>query len=224
MSNFTHKKYENFLPNQVAGVLKSLTNTLLTGHQDASTVWTSPDGIERTFLPPDVLSAFKNSNNSGKWHPWYTNFSWDEKLNEHKSSPKLVLCHNLKNTMPGRWCENEIIQAVEEKCPGYTPILCQIFVWTEGSYIFWHDDSARGRDGAVTIYLNQKWNQFDGGQLCYHPKNKPKTAENMVTVTPAWNTAVFLESGTMHRTTPVIGDKVRTSIQIWLKKKKKILG
>lgn len=214
-----HEQFNNFLPEEVANQLKLLTNHLLT-KGDLAGKWTSPEGIESSIVPPDMVLE----SNTNKNHPWYTNLIWDPNLNEHKSSPKIILCHNLQNTMPGRWCENHIRETVSKKCPGYEVSLSQIFVWTEGSYIWWHDDSAPGRDGAVTIYLNRRWDVTDGGQLCYYPMDKKRDKKNMLQVTPSWNTAVFLKAGSPHRTIPVIGDNIRTSVQIWLHKKKTIIS
>ena len=84
---------------------------------------------------------------------------------------------------------------------------------TNGSWINWHRDISKEREGAITVYLNTEWDIDHGGDFIY------KTDfDQMQRLTPSFNTAMFIRGEVDHRTTPVIGHHLRKSLQVWLKK------
>lgn len=226
--NYNNKVFDSFLPIDLARACNDLTNHLLI--ESAEKLKSSKYSDHKNTYP--ILWDHYLEKNSLSFHPWYTNFSWAPTLNEGKSSPPPVLCHNLTQTRWGTHILQELVHIVEKKVPGETISIAQIFVWTKGSSIWWHDDSSPDRSGAVTIYLNSEWDFVNGGHLIYVPKDKwkerrqhpPPNYPDQKIITPAFNHAVYIEAGTWHRTTEVTGDNVRKSIQIWLKKKNKIIN
>jgi len=226
--NFNNKTFDSFLPVELAAACNDLTNFLLSSNSEQMRGAKYSD--EKNTYP--ILWDKDLDKKSLPFHPWYTNFSWDPPLNEMRSSPPPVLCHNFLCTRWGTHILQEINHVVEKKIPGSTISIAQFFVWTKGSSIWWHDDSAPDRSGAVTIYLNNTWDFVNGGHLIYVPKDKwqertrcpPPNHPDQIIVTPAFNHAVYIEAATWHRTTEVTGDNIRKSIQIWLKEKPKIIN
>ena len=73
-----------------------------------------------------------------------------------------------------------------------------LYAWEHGSYIPWHDDGHHG-GGAVTVYLNDRWDAEWGGHFLY------RTPEGVVAepVVPRFNRGVRNGSALLHGTTVV---------------------
>jgi hypothetical protein len=88
-----------------------------------------------------------------------------------------------------------------------------IYVWMPGSYIPYHSDAKYSK--AVTVYLNEEWGFNDGGFFTWREPND----EDWVCVIPHFNLGIVNAFGLEHGTTPVTSDKLRVTVQIFLKKK-----
>jgi hypothetical protein len=73
-----------------------------------------------------------------------------------------------------------------------------LYAWEHGSYIPWHDDGHHG-GGAVTVYLNDRWDAAWGGHFLY------RTADGTVAepVIPRFNCGIRNGSALKHCTTVV---------------------
>jgi len=72
------------------------------------------------------------------------------------------------------------------------------YAWEHGSYIPWHDDSHHG-GGAVTVYLNDRWEAEWGGHFLYRLPGGAVAAP----VIPSFNRGVMNGSALQHSTTVV---------------------
>jgi Rps23 Pro-64 3,4-dihydroxylase Tpa1-like proline 4-hydroxylase len=91
-----------------------------------------------------------------------------------------------------------------------------IHFWPKLSYITWHNDS--GYKGALTIYLNKKWDSNWGGYLMYEENNEIKA------IKPEYNLGILQENGVSHCVSTInVNADVRISIQVFLNKTKKML-
>ena len=79
-----------------------------------------------------------------------------------------------------------------------------------GSYMGWHQEG-QGYTGALSIYLNEKWDIQWGGYFCYEDDDGTYKLE-----IPKFNKAVFQKAKTLHCTTPVYENaNIRKSIQVF---------
>lgn len=89
-----------------------------------------------------------------------------------------------------------------------------LYAWEHGSYIPWHDDGHHA-GGAVTVYLNDRWDPEWGGHFLY------KTIEGTVApaVVPRFNRGVCNGSALPHCTTLVeaTAPEPRFTLQVFSK-------
>jgi hypothetical protein len=79
-----------------------------------------------------------------------------------------------------------------------------------GSFMGWHQER-NDYTGALSIYLNMKWDIQWGGYFCYKDDDDTYKLE-----IPKFNKAVFQKAGTLHCTTPVYENApIRKSIQVF---------
>jgi hypothetical protein len=87
------------------------------------------------------------------------------------------------------------------------------YYWTRFSYIPWHNDGLH--DFALTIHLNEKWDENYGGWFLYEENG------GVSAILPKRNMGVFQKGGIRHCTTPVHYDgNLRRTIQVFLSAKK----
>jgi|13_taG_2_1085334.scaffolds.fasta_scaffold19015_5 hypothetical protein len=174
----------------------------------------------------DAASSYCDHLINSDKHVWSTNYGWlkGKETGTH-SNPRLeryenlVLVHRIVESNPKLY-EN-ILLDIQKHYPNLepeTPEACQFFVWTGGSRIEWHMDfkahlEKNRRAGAITIYLNRKWDLEWGGDFLY--KNQQGKVER---VTPDYNKAVHI-GAVDHRSTIINGRHFRKCIQIFVKER-----
>lgn len=176
--------------------------------------------IQENFLPTDLAQTISSYSGAlmHKTEPvFYTNYAWtSDSVESNKDRyERLVLIHDLKVGNPE--LNQQVCNAVNMQLDDYKVHNDTIFIylWTNMSRIEWHNDSKTrsSRCGAVTVYLNQRWDLEWGGDFLY------KDEDNEVhRISPSFNKGVFI-TDLEHRTTPVIGKKIRKTLQIWLEPK-----
>lgn len=173
--------------------------------------------VQENFLPTELAeytSAYSGSLLHKTSPVFYTNYAWAPNSVDSKQDryDRLVLVHDLK--VGDSDLNSKICAAVNEKLDGYRVHndTIYIYLWTNMSRIEWHNDShaKSSRCGAVTIYLNQNWELEWGGDFLYKD-----TDNNVQRISPSFNKGVFI-TDIEHRTTPVIGKKIRKTLQIWI--------
>ena len=137
--------------------------------------------------------------------------SWNENL-VVSNSP--VLMKALDN-------DNKIAQMVISKIKNIFDVQKEddkfsvnIFYWTPGSGINWHDDisSDGNQRTAVTIYMNEEWDTDYGGFMVYEDETGFVHA-----VPPSPNSAVYVENNPRHSVSKTTEDApVRMSIQVFI--------
>ena len=144
-----------------------------------------------------------------------TNFTtsttfWDDYLIGN-STP--IIIYQFTDT--DRQMFNLLKKEIEDKIPYYVTDL-KIYFWPKQSYITWHNDGLY--KGALTVYLNEKWDENWGGYFMYEDEGEIKA------IKPKKNLGVYLNGGTKHCVTTVhsISD-MRVSLQCFLNKEKKVL-
>ena len=152
---------------------------------------------------------------------WSTNWAWAR--GDHKSIHNtklerynnLVLVHRIFESNEELYWK--ILNDIKKLYPSLepeTPTAMQYFVWTGGSNIEWHCDFKKDidpakRSGAITIYLNRKWDLEWGGDFLYKDENN-----EVQRVTPEYNRAVVIGQ-VDHRSTMIHGRRFRKCIQIF---------
>jgi hypothetical protein len=87
-----------------------------------------------------------------------------------------------------------------------------LYYWTRFSYIPWHTDE--NHDGALTVYLNEEWQDDWGGYFLYKENKEIKA------IVPKPNFALLQQGGLHHATTPVnLSGGIRITLQTFLRKK-----
>jgi Rps23 Pro-64 3,4-dihydroxylase Tpa1-like proline 4-hydroxylase len=86
----------------------------------------------------------------------------------------------------------------------------QYYEWNQLSQISWHNDD--GKKGAITVYLNDRWDPDWGGFFCWQDNS-----ENMHLHVPQFNSAIVVR-GNPHHHVSLINPyaPVRKTLQIWL--------
>lgn len=146
----------------------------------------------------------------------YTNLSWEKNPNMNLDRfQKIILCHDIHRF--DTVLTEMILCELENNLPGYKAYkdMLHLYYWTNGACIEWHSDGI-GEDkrvGALTVYLNKKWEPEWGGDFLY--KNQDGTETHRIT--PEENKGVFI-TDVLHRTTPVYTNNVRKCLQVWLEK------
>ena len=78
------------------------------------------------------------------------------------------------------------------------------------SYIPWHDDGSRGERRAVTIYLNEYWDQNWGGCFAFQSNNEINCVQ------PKYNIGLVVDSGVYHSVFSTTMDApIRESVQLF---------
>lgn len=104
---------------------------------------------------------------------------------------------------------------IEKKIP-YFVTKIMIYMWPKLSNINWHNDGMY--KGALTIYLNEKWDRNWGGYLMYEEDEK------IYAIKPEKNLGVLQSGGVVHSvTTTNINADIRMTIQMFLTKEKNLL-
>ena len=82
-------------------------------------------------------------------------------------------------------------------------------IWQYDSGIAMHDDS--NKVFGATIYMNYEWHPNGGGWFIWEDKNDGEWK----VLLPTFNTMVLNTNKEQHLVTPVVSNKLRTTIQIW---------
>jgi Rps23 Pro-64 3,4-dihydroxylase Tpa1-like proline 4-hydroxylase len=91
-----------------------------------------------------------------------------------------------------------------------------IHFWPKLSYITWHNDG--DYKGALTIYLNKKWDSNWGGYLMYKENDEIKA------IAPNYNLGVLQENGVSHCVSTInVNADIRISLQAFLVNDKKLM-
>ena len=99
----------------------------------------------------------------------------------------------------------ELKKEIEDKIP-YIINTATFHLYPNLSYITWHDD--HNYDAALTIFLNENWDEDWGGYLMYKENNEIKA------IKPEKNMGVLQENSIEHCvTTNNIGAPIRTTLQ-----------
>ena len=110
---------------------------------------------------------------------------------------------------------NKIKLELESKTP-YKVNFILLYLWTNLSYIPWHNDTHK--DAGLTIYLNKNWDKDWGGYFLYEEKNEIKA------LLPKKNFGVLQEGGVMHSVSTInIGAEYRMTLQTFFNKEKSII-
>jgi Rps23 Pro-64 3,4-dihydroxylase Tpa1-like proline 4-hydroxylase len=142
------------------------------------------------------------------------NLFWDQSLHEKGVSvPNPILIHRVPDSVRQELTHEINLKLIERGIDDLEVENMIFHLMTNGSWINWHRDISKEREGAITVYLNTEWDIDHGGDFIY------KTDfDQMQRLTPSFNTAMFIRGEVDHRTTPVIGHHLRKSLQVWLKK------
>ena len=90
-------------------------------------------------------------------------------------------------------------------------VSASVYLWTPGAYIAPHNDGNPGDNvKAITIYLNKEWDIRYGGTFHYKDQDEWKS------ITPRRGLLVYNNNFDWHYTTPVLGDNLRVSLQMFL--------
>lgn len=138
-------------------------------------------------------------------------WNWEEELIQG-SFP--ILRHSLveEDDEILRSIRGEVQKKIDLKVGGVV-----IHFFTKMSYIPWHSDAGYG--GALTIYMNRKWDPNWGGFLLYREGDEIKA------IIPEYNKAVYQKGGVPHCVTPVnmSAGEMRMSIQVFLQKENNLI-
>jgi hypothetical protein len=172
--------------------------------------------IEDFLSDPDKCALYISKLLGSSGNNFSVNLSWDHRLHGRDDAsfvPPPILVHDVQLADPD-YCEelkNDINLKLAEKGFSNLEVNSIIYhVMLNNAWIDWHNDG--NRPAALTIYLNNEWGLDKGGELLYNTDNKVER------VTPSFNKAVLLRK-VKHRTTPVFGNHLRKSLQVWLKEK-----
>jgi Rps23 Pro-64 3,4-dihydroxylase Tpa1-like proline 4-hydroxylase len=139
-----------------------------------------------------------------------TNMSWDEGVREHSHIAILY-------TVPQPLCDlvsDELIDlgiiSLGDDVSGH------VTVFTPGSYIPPHKDGKPGDNRKpITAYLNKDWSIHNGGMFHY----KDEDTQEWKTISPERGLLVYNDSFDWHYTTPVLGNNLRITLQMFLSSK-----
>lgn len=134
---------------------------------------------------------------------WYSNVSWNNSVVKNSGNIMITQMAEFKNQLLPYY------RGLGDKFQN-CDIWPQLFVWSRGAYLPWHDD--HGRDFASTIYLNKQWDPDDGGIFLYKD-----TADAIRGELPEYNKMVINDSKLEHHVTMIanMAKTHRISIQIW---------
>jgi len=160
--------------------------------------------VKENFLPLDLIKSIKHYVSQQKIHRSnYT--SWPQDI---VNSSSVVMVFDLPEIYL-----NQIKDVVLEKF-NLTQIKdwhAMYYAWTKLSYIPWHDDGHVGV--AITIYLNEFWDENWGGYFAY------QSGEKIECIKPSFNKAIQVTTPVRHTVfNTTIDAPIRETIQIFTKK------
>jgi hypothetical protein len=134
-----------------------------------------------------------------------TNYCWEKDV---IGGTSLVNIYHLENELLNKlWFELKELKILEEN----DELEAMVYVWTPGSYIPIHNDNTMDNRKVLTSYLNEIWDISYGGM--FHYKNKDTDKWEMVE--PKQGLLVFNDGYEPHFTTPVLGENLRVSLQMF---------
>ena len=158
----------------------------------------------------EVLSYVKMLMEEKSMNFTTSTLTWNNKLKGH--SVPILRYDFSKNDVV---MYNKIKKELEKQIPYFVDSFC-LHVWSPLSYITWHDDSHT--KAALTLYLNETWDENWGGYLMYKENSEIKA------IKPERNLGVLQENGVEHSVTTInVGANVRLSLQFFLTKTKKVV-
>ena len=166
-----------------------------------------------SFFTDETYTAVKNYIDNlikNKSNSFTTSLSWEYGL---KKSSALIGRYDFeKDDLP---MFSKIKKEIESKIPFY--VKSGVFhIFPNLSYIAWHSDPHC--KAALTIYLNENWDEDWGGYLMYEENNEIKA------VKPEKNLGVLQETPVNHSVSCInIGADYRISLQFFLTDKKKLM-
>lgn len=172
--------------------------------------------LHKNFLSEDLFVELVDSVNqkiiSGGDSPIFSTniYTWQKEL-INSSTP--ILRYYLNDI--DKNITSKLKKEIENKIPFYVDGM-MVHLFTKLSYIPWHDDY--GHKAAMTIYLNNTWDDNWGGYFMY------KHNDEIRAIKPSRNLAVIQDGGIPHCvTTTNIDSDIRMTLQIFLRLDKKIL-
>lgn len=94
--------------------------------------------------------------------------------------------------------------------PGEKITTVQYYEWNQLSQINWHNDN--GKNAAITIYLNEEWNENLGGFFCWKDESN-----NRHLIIPEFNTGVLIRGNPQHHVSLINPfAPTRKTLQIWI--------
>ena len=136
-----------------------------------------------------------------------TNMSWPQDVIDSSSITIIY-------TVPTDLCKlisDELVDLgiIDEK----DKVSASVYLWTPGAYIPPHNDGNPGDSAkAITVYLNKQWDIKYGGTFHY----KDKALQEWKSITPKRGLLVYNDNFDWHYTTPVLGNNLRVSLQMFL--------
>ena len=153
------------------------------------------------ILPEDLcgqlINKYKNFESCDR-----TNItSWPDFIVKNSN---VVLVNDLNN-----WETNIILNRLKNYLPQIynEPFRAMFYRWTTGSYIPPHDDGHI--DHAITIHLNQNYEEESGGLFMYRMKD----SDHWTGIEPIYNRMVYTYGRVRHWTTPT--HTTRLSLQLF---------
>jgi Rps23 Pro-64 3,4-dihydroxylase Tpa1-like proline 4-hydroxylase len=140
------------------------------------------------FLLHDALETLRSGQEC-----WRSNLQWHSGV-VRASSPVLVRTYNdlVKKAV--------LDQLLKEKVIEHQEFVVMNYVWSKLGYIPWHNDESH--ETAVTVYLNDNWNENWGGIYLY----RDSETGGIGGYTPKFNSAVRNDANTWHSTTIISSD------------------
>lgn len=152
---------------------------------------------------------YMNSIIKNKSNLFNTSLAWQDGL---KGNSGLIARYEFgKNEM-------DILRKIKFECEKKIPYIISkvvLHLMPPLSYITWHDDTHV--KAALTVYLNESWDEDWGGYLMFKENNEIKA------IKPERNLGVLQENGVEHCVSCVnIGSDYRLSLQFFLDKEQKL--
>ena len=152
------------------------------------------------FLAEQTQTLLRNGDRQ-----WRSNLSWQDGV---VRSSHLVLIRECPEA------ERQLIlaQLIKKEIVSTLDYVVMIYAWTKYSYIPWHNDGHK--ESAITIFLNNKWEEDWGGLFLYKNEN-----EQILGITPKFNMAIRNKGHVPHAVTMITPDAetLRLTLQIFSK-------
>jgi Rps23 Pro-64 3,4-dihydroxylase Tpa1-like proline 4-hydroxylase len=165
-----------------------------------------------SFFSDDLFNQIKEHVDSiikNKSVSFSTSFTWQESL---KGNSGLIARYEFEKS------DIEILRKIKSESEKKIPYVISkvvLHLFPPLSYITWHDDTHV--KAALTVYLNEEWNEDWGGYLMYKEENEVKA------IKPEKNLGVLQQNGVEHCVSCVnIGANYRISLQFFLDKEQKL--